>query len=198
MHDAKLWKFITVAIIAGVLTVAASSGIAQDNETITGQMYGTSTQMGRKASFTLTINKYSTPEDRAVLVEAFKKGQSEGLADVLERMKAVGHISIPGTLGYEVNYIRVIPTATGRKIRFVTNRRIAFGEASNVTRSKEYNLTAGEINLDEKDPNKSDGSLLPASKLTITKDGDLQWDLYQNPWRVAGIKDWKPRAAESK
>jgi hypothetical protein len=43
-------------------------------------------------------------------------------------MRAVGHCSITGTLGDDVVYIRMIPTPTGRKIRFVTNRLLRFGE----------------------------------------------------------------------
>jgi len=64
-------------------------------------------------------------------------------------MKAVGHCSITGTLGYDVAYIRMIPRPTGRKIRFVTNRLLRFGEVYWDTQSTAFNLTAGELELND-------------------------------------------------
>ena len=70
-----------------------------------------------------------TRKNHLYLVEAFQKGQNQGLVNALEKMKAVGRIQIPGTLGYDLSFIRLIQSPTGRTIRFVTNRKIAFGEA---------------------------------------------------------------------
>ena len=64
-------------------------------------------------------------------------------------MKAVGHCSITGTLGYDVAYIRMITRPTGRKIRFVTNRLLRFGEVYWDTQSTAFNLTAGELELND-------------------------------------------------
>jgi len=46
-------------------------------------------------------------------------------------------------------FIRLIPTPTGRKIRFVTNRLLRFGESYYNTQSAEFNLTAGEFDLND-------------------------------------------------
>jgi hypothetical protein len=165
--------------------------IARDkNETIDATAYGTSTQMGRNIGITIIIYEFSTADDRQVLVEAFQKGQNQGLVNALSKMKAVGRIAIQGTLGYDLSFIRAIPTPTGRKIRFVTNRQITFGEAWADSQSKSFNLTAGEIEIDEHDKSKSSGTLYPAAQLILNKEGDLQWELTQNPWRLAGIVDW--------
>ena len=50
-----------------------------------------------------------------------------------------------------------------------------------------YNLTAGEINIDNQDQKKSAGVLYPAAQLVINKDGDLQIELRKNPWRLSNI-----------
>jgi hypothetical protein len=165
-------------------------------ETLDATARGTSTQMGKDVNIKVLIYRYSTPEDRQTLVEAFKKGQSDGLAKALEKMKAVGRIQIPGTVGYQLSYVQVIPTENGRKIRFAANRRIAFGEAYADTRSKKYNLTAGEFDLNDKDKNKSTGTLLPAAQLIINDQGQLQWELYKNPWQLVNIIDWNANAKE--
>jgi hypothetical protein len=102
-------------------------------------------------------------------------------------MKAVGRIQIPGTLGYDVAYITSIPTPTGRQVRFVTNRKIAFKEAYRNTQSQAFNLTGGEFNIDDQDKNKSGGVLYPAAQLVINADGDLQIELRKNPWKLSNI-----------
>jgi len=123
-------------------------------------------------------------------VDAFQKGQNEGLVTALQKMKAVGRIQIPGTLGYDVNYIQLIPTPTGRKIRFVTNRRIFFGEALTNSQTQAFDLTAGEFDLNDQDKRKSMGVLYPACQFTINKDGELQIEVYRNAWRASNFIDW--------
>jgi hypothetical protein len=178
-----------VAVIVAMMT--AVPGVAREKyETIDAQAYGTSTQLGKNFTVRLIIYEYSTPEDRQILVESFQKGQNDGLANALEKMKAVGRITMPGTLGFDVSYIHEVKTPTGRSIRFVTNRKIAFGESYWSTQSKSFNLTAGEINIDDQNKDKSSGVLFPATQLTINKDGEPQWDLRMNPWKLNNVIVW--------
>jgi hypothetical protein len=177
--------------VAAILAMTAIPGFAREKyETIDAQAYGTSTQLGQNGTIRLLIYEYSTAEDKQILVESFQKGQNDGLCNALSKMKVVGRISMPGTLGFDVSYIREIKTPTGRKIRFVTNRKIAFGEAYWSTQSQSFNLTAGEINIDDTDKNKSGGVLFPATQLSINKDGEPQWDLRMNPWKLNNIIVW--------
>jgi hypothetical protein len=176
-----------------LLMAAAMPAISADDnktETIDAQAMGTSTQLGRNIAVKITIQQYSTQQDRQVLVDAFKKGQSQGLVKALEDMKPVGRIAITGTVGYELSYIALIPSPTGRKIRFAANRPIRFGEAYNNGPSTAYNLTAGEITLNDSDKNKSTGVLYPAAQLIINKQGQLQFELRRNPWKLVNIIDW--------
>src|SRR5450755_600928 len=195
-NESKSAKFATLSLLILSLVIAASvSGFARDkNETIDATAFGTSTQLGRNVGVTLIIYEYSTPEDRQILVDAFQKGQNQGLVNALQKMKAVGRIQIPGTLGYDVSFIRMIPTSTGRTIKFVTNRKISFGEAYADSQSQSFDLTAGQIEINDQDKSKSGGVLYPAAQLLINKDGDLQLDLNQNAWRLSNIIDWKGTA----
>ena len=179
--------FLGLFMMAGV----HSFGQRSSTETIDATAFGTSTQLGRNFGVKLLIYEFSDPEDRDVLVQAFAKGQNDGLVNALEKMKAVGRITIPGTLGYDVSYIREIITPTGRTIRFVTNRKIAFGESYWDTQTKSFSLTAGEINLNDNDKSKSGGILFPAAQLIVNKEGELQWELNQNSWKLTNIIEWK-------
>jgi hypothetical protein len=185
--------------MAAIVAMSATLGFAREKyETIDAQAYGTSTQLGKNFTVRLIIYEYSTADDRQILVESFQKGQNDGLANALEKMKAVGRITMPGTLGFDLSYIREIKTPTGRKIRFITNRKIAFGEAYYSTQSQSFNLTAGEINIDDQDKNKSAGVLFPATQLTINKDGEPQWDLRMNPWKLNNVIVWPGSADKEK
>lgn len=178
-------------LLIGLMTVGSSPVLAQKAETIEASAMGTGTQMGRVVEIRLVISEYSTLEDRQVLVQAFEKGQNQGLVNALSKMRAVGHISLTGTIGYDVSYIRMIPTPTGRKIRFITNRQISFAESWTDSQSQAFNLSGGEIDLNEQDKNKSTGVLFPAAQIIIDKQGQLQIDLNQNSWKLVDILDWK-------
>jgi hypothetical protein len=186
--------FAKSLLAASVLFLTGMPGYSADNrvksETIEASAMGTGTQLGQVIGITLNIYDYSTPADRQILVQAFNKGQNQGLSSALQKMKAVGHIEITGTLGYDCSYIRLIPTPTGRKIRFVTNRAIRFAEAWTDSLTMEYNLTAGEFDLNTTDKSKSTGVLYPAAKLVIDKDKQLQIDLTQNSWKLIDVLDW--------
>ncbi len=189
---------MTVLFVLGLVMIVIMPGLARDKyETIDATAYGTSTQMGQNIGVTLIIYEYSTPDDRQILVEAYQKGQNQGLVNALSKMKAVGRMSIQGTLGSDVAYVKMIPTPTGRKIRFVTNRMIRFCEAWADSQSMSFNLTAGELDLDAHDKSKSTGTLYPAAQLVLNKEGELQWELNQNPWRLAGIIDWQGTPGEN-
>jgi len=183
---------IEIMLLIGLLAIGSvpSFGQRKNSETIDATAFGTSTQLGRTFGVKLIIYEFSGPEDRDILVQAFQKGQNDGLVNALEKMKSVGRIQIPGTLGYDVSYIREILTPTGRSNRFVTNRKIAFGESYADTQTKSFNLTAGEFKINDKDRDKSDGVLFPAAQLIINKEGELQWELNQNSWRLTNILEW--------
>jgi hypothetical protein len=199
VFNRSICKLACGSLLLATLLLTTVTGLnSQEDgkiEVIDSTATGTSTQLGTRVSIKVTIFQYSTEEDRAVLAAAFKKGQNQGLVDALGKMKAVGRIAITGTTGQELAYIRLIQTETGRRIRFVTNRQIQFGEAYHNTQSKAYNLTAGEFILDNSDKDKSVGVLYPAAQLIINKEGQLEFQLRKNRWNLVNIIDWDKAGA---
>jgi hypothetical protein len=191
---------ISCVLLIGTLILVSTFGQSADRvkpETIGATAMGTGTQLGQNSSITVIIYEFSTPEDRQILLDAFTKGQNQGLVNALTKMKAVGHISITGTLGYDLSFIRLIPTPTGRTIRFVTNRQIRFGEAFFDSQSQAFNLTAGEFDLNDQDKKKSTGLLYPEAQLALDKEGQLKIELAQNPWKLVDLIDWKGTPGEN-
>ena len=185
-------KLVVNGIVLLSLAAVGRPGFARDNyETIDAQSFGTGTQLGENIGVTLNIYQFSTPADKEILVQAYQKGQNQGLTNALSKMKAVGHLEITGTLGNDCSYIRMFNTPTGRKIVFATTRQIRMAEAWTDSSSMSFNLTAGVLELNDQDKSKSTGTLYPAAQLILDKQGELQLDLLQNPWRLSDLIDWK-------
>src|SRR5580704_4406532 len=195
MHKQARNVVTGAALLLGLLMLASVPGFARDkNETIDATAFGTGTQMGQNIGVTLNIYEFSTPADKQVLMQAYTQGQNKGLTNALSKMKAVGHLEITGTLGTDCSYIRMFATPTGRKIVFATNRQIRFAEAYADSNSMSFDLTAGVLELNDQDKSKSTGTLYPAAQLVLDKEGELQLDLLQNPWRLSDLLDWKGTA----
>jgi len=199
MHmQRRFAKFPMGTAILALLLVASSPAFSRDKyETIEAQAFGTGTQTGQNIGVSLIIYEFSTPADKAILVQAYEKGQNQGLSNALQKMKAVGRVEVTGTLGNDCSYIQMTPTPTGRRIVFVTSRQIRFAEAWTDSQSMSFDLTAGILELNDQDKSKSKGTLFPAAQLVINKEGKLEWDLNRNPWNLVDIIDWKGTAGAS-
>lgn len=148
---------------------------------------GTSTQMGRVVSVNLIIEELSSDAERAGLLEAFQQKGNEGLVNALHKMKSKGRMSITGTLGYDVAYIKLFPQPDGTTIlRMVTDRPLRFGEVWADSRSSDYEVSGVEIVIN-KDKKKHTGTLFPACRLKMNKQNELELELYQNPWKLVNI-----------
>ena len=181
---------IVIIAIAAFLLLTGSNAVAQKQEHISATAMGTSTQLGRIVNVDFRIFGKSSGEEQQALLQAFKDSGSQGLANAVEKMRAKGRIAITGTLGYDVNYIREFKMKDGsRRIRFVTDRPIRFGEAWSSSRSMDYELCLGEIIISAKKGGSS-GTLMPAAMLKLTKKGEIEIETYQNPWKLQNIRIW--------
>jgi hypothetical protein len=174
-----------------MVLLSISAG-AQKSETIQAQAFGTTTQAGKTFGITVRIESYSTPTDQKTLIDAFNKGGHDALVDALGKMKARGRIAITGGgVGYQIAYIRNIPTAKGRTVRIITDRPINIGEATFSTRSEDYDLTLLEIHLDDADKDKSTGNLVVGGRFMVNKKKkQIEFESYQaSPWRLTGIME---------
>jgi len=180
--------FVAMACLVALAGVHVT---AQDvkplNETYQAQALGQGTQLGRTFNVTLIIQRYSTTDERQILIDSFNKAGSQGLYNALEKMPAMGRIAITGTLGYDINFARKVQTATGYTIRVLGNRPIGFTEAWVDGRSMDYNLSYLELNVNDNQKD-STGTLLPAVQFVIDKKtNELTANNFQNPWKLFNI-----------
>lgn len=195
MRIGKMKIVVTAVMVMTIaLLLSGTKGSAQDGTKlaksifIQAQAMGQAQQMGRTFSMNLIINEFSTADDQKALLEAFGQKQNEGLVNALSKMKTKGRMSITGTLGYDVKYIRrfAMPDG-GTKIRVVTDRPITFGEAWSDSRSMDYSLSGVEVILSA-DKKKNSGMLAPACQFKIDKENHLQLELLQNEWKLVDVR----------
>src|SRR5215831_7969953 len=201
----NIHKFLAGAVLGAALLFFAGVGAAQaqGNQPQAGQAQGsqpplgkmtiqatakgTSTQMGKIYSVNITIEAYSNEDDRQTLISAFQKSGQNGLVDALEDMKPKGRIRFAsGGVGNDIKYIIELPSESGRRLRLVTDRNIAFGELYQGTRSRDYSVGAIELILTP--DSKGSGTVLPACKLTVDKKKQqVEIETYQNPWNLTNF-----------
>jgi uncharacterized protein involved in response to NO len=153
-------------------------------------------QAGNLVSVTLVIDNYSTPSDLQILSQAFNDGHDQGLVTALSKTKAVGHCSIAGAQSYDIAFIQMVVIPIGRRITFITNRPLQFGEAKSDSPSPAYDLAVGQFDLNDTDAAKSTGFLFPASKLVIDKQGEFHYDLAGTPLPLVNVLDSKAIPSE--
>jgi hypothetical protein len=155
------------AVVGAAALLLTSAGLeaepSQSIETFTCFAVGLGT--GSANVIDITINRWSTDEERDMLLTTLQESGQEKLLGALEKIRPpVGYMRTPNSVGYELYYARNTPQPDGsRKVVLATNRWVSFREVSNETRSMQYQFTVIEIHLDKN--NKGEGKLVPAARV---------------------------------
>ena len=195
----------SVLMIALALVVVLGAGVTQgqapapQKETFTGmlaQMSGVAA--GATGILSITVERWSTPEERKAYLEALLEGKNEKnleakqrkLVDMMEDArgdKRVGFARFPRTLGWDLTYAWQFMQGSTRIVRVATNRPIAFVEARNNYRTMDYPFGFIEFKLDEK--GEGEGLAFQAVSLTISKDNQLEVETYGiGPQRILSVR----------
>ena len=159
----------------------------------------TYTKDGTAVGITLIVYNYTTSEDLQVLSLAFQEGRDRELATALSKTKAVGLCSIAGVLTFDVAFIQMVVTPTGREITFIANRPLQSDEVSLNSDSPSFDLMVGQFEMNDADNTKRTGFLYAASKLAIDgKTGEsftMIWLAAPGRWKTFLIQIGRPRCS---
>ncbi len=146
----------------------------------------------------LTIERYSTVDERKAYAEAIKTGGSDGLAQAMEKV-TVGYIQFDQNLRYPLAYAIKVPNEKGEMLRVATNRPISFREQTKGFVSKDYPIGIIEVQLPKEGP--GEGFLIGAASVEFNDKGQLQVkSLPQNtgPQKVTQIEREAVKEKKSK
>ena len=117
----------------------------------------------------ITIDRWSTPEEREHLITVFKEKGPDKLLDALMDNKIVGSFRLPNTLAWDLRYAYETPLPEGgRRVILATDRRIGFQEQSRQSLSVDYPFSLIQIHFDKN--GKGVGKYSVATKISLSKD----------------------------
>ncbi len=119
----------------------------------------------------ITVERWSTPDEKAALAAALKDKGTEGLVDAMSKLD-VGTIQVGNRLGWTLRLASTGVTPKGRLVRVVTDRPIAFVEVRDAARSMDYPIGIVEFTLPE-GGGEGQGALLLACKAKFDENGQL-------------------------
>jgi hypothetical protein len=169
--------------------LAAPSQSEQNNtEKITGTFVSMSGRTsGQTRQFTLTINRYTPPNQLRELNEALSRGGQDELLRTMSKMDA-GRVQIGTGVGVTANAVIVDPWDDGgRKITVLYERWLQFFELRYGTRSRDYPIGYAEMFLDRN--GRGEGTLIPAAR--VRSRGENTWEVEDFgvfPARLIGLR----------
>jgi len=188
---------LPILALVGAFTLAATQAIAASPGFE--KIRATYAQAGNTIGVTLIVYNFTTSADLELLSLAFQQGQDRQLAAALSKTKAAGHCSIARDPSFDVAFIQMIVTPTGREITFIANRPPKSDEVSSDPDSQSpdspsYDLMVGQFEINDTDNTKSTGFLYLASRLVVDEKGAFHYDLAGSPWSLVNVLDsnWAP------
>jgi hypothetical protein len=142
----------------------------------------------RTTTLQITFDRWSTDEERQSLLDTIVEKDSDALSGALQKMPKVGTIRTTTSLGWDIHYARMEPTASGgTRVIFATDRPMSFREAANAGRSADYDVLVAEIRLGP--DGKGDGRLVAAAKVSYDREKrQIEIENYDNqPVRLTQV-----------
>jgi hypothetical protein len=180
--------FVFLFVVCSMAVFAAPSQSENGTERITGTFVAMSGRTsGRSRPFTVTINRYTPPNQLRELTEALSSGGQDELLKVMSKMDA-GRVQIGTGVGVRANAVIVDPWENGgRRITVLYERWLQFFELRYGTRSRDYPVGYAEMYIDRN--GRGQGTLIPAARVRLK--GGNTWEVEDFgvfPARLLGLR----------
>ena len=187
---------LTSGLVLAVVALVTVAGQAQEREreTFTGmlaQMSGPAA--GATGTLMLTVDRWTTPEERQAYISALADGGQDKLLDLMENARGDqrnGFAKFPRTLGWDLTYAWHYMNGDKRVVVLATNRPVAFIEARNQFRTMDYPFGLIVLELDAK--GEGLGVVYQAASAKFNKEGVLEIESYGiGPQRLLSVRSKK-------
>ena len=170
---------LLVSIPVRPAAIQGDQPTATDKVTITGWALNMSNvATGTNQTIQITIDRWSTPAQRQLLIDTFMQKKQDGLLRELEKQPRLGRFNFPGymgpdpnnvmRLGTDINYARSFTGEDGgRRIVIITPRVIGFREQTNRPRTYDYPFTLFEMRFDK--AGKGEGRMAYGARIDFDK-----------------------------
>ncbi len=193
-------RFTAISILLG-LTALGVQATAQDQK-LEERYNAFSVAMGAGVAgvLNITVTRYSTEEERKLLIDSLAKDGQEKTIDLLRKQKETGFArtqtgaGMRGWPSVRLHYAHQAQQDGKRIVVLVTDRNMSMAEAASGGRSVEYDVSAIVMELEpvqgnEKLVEQGHGTFFQAAKLSFDKDNKLKVEyLGTQPIRLTDIK----------
>jgi hypothetical protein len=139
--------------------------------------FGVAMGAGVSGVLNITITRWSTPEERALLINSLIENGQEKMVELLRDQAETGFVRTQGGRGMggmpssRLHYANQAEQEGKRYVVVVTDRTMRIGEIARDTRSSEYDVSAIVMELTkEGDEEKGTGVFYPAVKFGFNKE----------------------------
>ena len=181
-----------LTLLPALVVLVCSHAVAQSNqqpERFTANAVSLSPEYGTGQQVVdIDVTRWSSNAERERLVAALREKGPNELLKQLQKVKPVGRIKTPDSLGYDLRYAyQQVDPDGGRTIVIATDRPIGFWEASNRPRSIDYPFTVIQMQLDREGTGK--GTMSYATRIVAHENNviDLE-DFATQPIMLNNIK----------
>ena len=137
-----------IALTVAAVPVQSETPAGRETFTAFAIDVGGTTRRSSTAMVKITVDRWSSEAERRQLVGAFTEGGTDTFLKELQKLKPLGRISTPGSLGYDLHYAHQVPLASGgRRVIIATDRPLSFFETVNRPRSADYPYTVIEMRI---------------------------------------------------
>ena len=158
-----------LAVILAVLNLSVPAQPAppgRETFTALAVTLGSSRRPTATSHVKITVDRWSTEDERRRLVSAFTESGDDALLKELRRLKPLGRISTPDSIGYDLRYAHQMPLASGgRRIIIATDRPMSYWESTQRPRSFDYPYTFIEMRIGP--DGKGQGKMTVATKVNV-------------------------------
>jgi len=195
-------RFVTavavVVLVAGVALAAEESPVPLPERFEAFVMAIGGPGPAATARIAITIERWTTPEERQTMLAALKEGGTDRLVEAMSKYTA-GYLQVDNNLRWPLRSAATWRTEKGRMVRVATDRPLSFAEASGGFRSRDYPIGVAEFLIPTS--GLGSGELLVATKIQFDKEGRLEvQSLPQNmaPQRMTNVKLIVPKEEKKK
>jgi hypothetical protein len=185
--------FWIAALIA--LTALGSAAAQEDELREEYRAFGVAMGPGAAGVLDIVITRWSTEEERKLLIDALVQKGTEEAVKLLRDQKETGFVRTQSGVGrypsVRLHYAYQFQLEGKRRVVLVTDRPIGMAEAMRNPRSTEYDISAVIMEFYQEDgKDKGEGTLLVGAKLAFDKDQNkLEVEsLGSQPVRLTNIK----------
>jgi len=167
------------AVMAMSVPAAQSNMAAPERYTAFAIDISNMSARARTSPVDIVINRWSTDEERDLLLSVFRNKGQDALLSELQKLPKVGYINTPGSLAYDLHFARERPEAEGGRMLFLmTDRYVPMWEAVSRPRTIDYPFTLIQLHVDKNGAGEGKASVY--TKITEAKDGTIELENFAN------------------